>query len=204
MPTVPLLASVADLTASVTSGGASQLVPSGVVMAFAGATAPTGWLLCEGAAISRTTYASLFSAISTAHGYGDNSTTFNLPDYRGRFIRGRDNSATRDPDRASRAAAATGGNSGDAVGSVQVFATRAPTTAFTVSTPTITSSVPMSNGGSSNGMWHNTPGTSAAAGDGNANGGTLSAGAGSHGHTITGGDNETRPVNVYVNYIIKI
>ena len=52
---------------------------------FAGATAPTGWLLCNGAAISRTTYARLFAVIGTTYGAGDGSTTFNLPDFRDRF-----------------------------------------------------------------------------------------------------------------------
>jgi len=94
--------------------------PSGTVTAFAGATAPSGWLLCDGSAISRTTYSGLFSAIGTAHGTGDGSTTFRLPDFRGRFLRGVDGGvAQNDPDRASRTASNTGGNTGDAVGSLQ-------------------------------------------------------------------------------------
>lgn len=64
--------------------------PSGAVMAFAMSTAPTGWLKANGAAVSRTTYAALFSAIGTTFGVGDGSTTFNLPDLRGEFIRGWD------------------------------------------------------------------------------------------------------------------
>lgn len=51
-------------------------------------TAPTGWLLCDGSAVSRTTYADLFDAIGTAYGTGDGSTTFNLPDGRGRMFIG--------------------------------------------------------------------------------------------------------------------
>lgn len=204
MPTVPLLASVADLSASVTSQAVSQLVPSGVVMAYAGATAPGGWLLCEGALIGRTVYANLFAAIGVAHGSGDGSTTFALPDYRGRFMRGRSNASANDPDRATRTAMASGGNTGDNVGSIQSVSTKLPTTtAFSVTSTSVTAAVPMSNGGSSNGMWHNSA-ASAACGDGNVNGGTTSAGAGSHNHSITGGDTETRPLNAYVNYIIKI
>lgn len=65
--------------------------PSGVVSAFAGSSAPTGWLLCSGAAVSRTTYADLFTAIGTTYGSGDGSTTFNLPDLRGRAAFGIDN-----------------------------------------------------------------------------------------------------------------
>lgn len=65
-------------------------VPVGSVMAFAGATAPNGWLFAYGQAVSRTTYARLFSVISTVHGAGDGSTTFNLPDLRGHVIAGKD------------------------------------------------------------------------------------------------------------------
>jgi len=63
-------------------------VPSGTVMMYGGATAPTDWLLCDGSAISRTTYARLFNAIGTTFGVGDGSTTFNVPDCRGIFVRG--------------------------------------------------------------------------------------------------------------------
>ncbi len=94
-------------------------IPTGMVDAFAGTAAPTGWLACNGAAISRTTYAALFAVIGETHGEGDNSTTFNVPDYRGRFLRGVDGGAANDPDRASRTAMATGGVTGDNVGSVQ-------------------------------------------------------------------------------------
>lgn len=66
-------------------------VPSGAIMSFAMNTAPTGWLACSGQAVSRTTYASLFAAIGTLYGAGDGSTTFNLPDLRGEFVRGWDN-----------------------------------------------------------------------------------------------------------------
>ena len=63
-------------------------VPSGAVMAFAMNSAPTGWLSAEGTAVSRSTYANLFAAIGTTYGSGDGSTTFNLPDLRGYFVRG--------------------------------------------------------------------------------------------------------------------
>ena len=58
--------------------------PVGALQMFAGATAPFGYLLCDGAAVSRTTYADLFAVISTTYGVGDNATTFNVPDLRGR------------------------------------------------------------------------------------------------------------------------
>jgi len=62
------------------------------VVFLAQSTAPTGFLKCNGAAVSRTVYANLFAAIGTTFGVGDGSTTFNLPDLRGEFIRGWDDS----------------------------------------------------------------------------------------------------------------
>jgi len=79
--------------------------PVGAVLEFAGAAAPTGWLLCNGAAISRTTYAALYVMIGTAFGVGDGSTTFNVPDARGRATIG----AGAGTGLTSRSLAATGG-----------------------------------------------------------------------------------------------
>jgi microcystin-dependent protein len=72
-----------------TAIGAS--VPSGVVSPYAGSTAPSGWLLCSGDAVSRSTYAALFAIVGTTYGVGDGSTTFNIPDLRGRAVAGVDN-----------------------------------------------------------------------------------------------------------------
>lgn len=69
----------------------SAINPSGEIIAFAGATLPSGFLFCDGSAVSRTTYASLFAAIGTLWGAGDGTTTFNLPDLRGRTLAGADN-----------------------------------------------------------------------------------------------------------------
>ena len=74
-------------------------VPAGSVMSYASTTPPSGYLECNGAAVSRSTYATLFSAISTTWGVGDGSSTFNLPDLRGQFVRGWDNSAGVDSGR---------------------------------------------------------------------------------------------------------
>lgn len=63
---------------------------AGIVTAFAGAVAPTGYLLCNGQAVSRTAYSRLFGVIGTSYGAGDGSTTFNVPDLRGEFVRGLD------------------------------------------------------------------------------------------------------------------
>ena len=63
-------------------------VPAGVIIPFAGTYVPTGYLLCNGAAVSRTNYANLFAAIGTLYGAGNGSTTFNLPDARDRVLQG--------------------------------------------------------------------------------------------------------------------
>ena len=65
-------------------------VPSGVVFPYAGSTAPSGFLFAAGQTVSRTTYAALFTALGTTYGAGDGSTTFGLPDLRGRAVFGRD------------------------------------------------------------------------------------------------------------------
>lgn len=62
--------------------------PAGIVLPFAGSTAPQGYLLCDGSAVSRTDYADLFAAIGTVYGAGDGSTTFNVPDLSGRVVIG--------------------------------------------------------------------------------------------------------------------
>ena len=74
--------------------------PTGSVIQFAGSSAPSGYLKANGNAVSRTTYAALFAAIGTAYGTGDGSTTFNLPDLRGEFVRGLDDGRGVDSGRA--------------------------------------------------------------------------------------------------------
>lgn len=68
----------------------SNVAFTGIVLPYAGSSEPEGWLLCDGRAVSRTTHADLFSTIGTTYGNGDGSTTFNLPDLRGRFPLGKD------------------------------------------------------------------------------------------------------------------
>jgi microcystin-dependent protein len=67
----------------------ASIIPAGIgPLPYAGGTAPTGWLWCQGQAVSRTTYAALFAAIGTTWGAGDGSSTFNVPDPRGRAVIG--------------------------------------------------------------------------------------------------------------------
>jgi microcystin-dependent protein/outer membrane murein-binding lipoprotein Lpp len=155
------------------------LNPPGTIMAYAGDTAPPGWLLCDGAYLNRTTYATLFAVVSTRFGTST-TTNFAVPDFRGRFLRGRDGGIGRDPDRLTRTAMKSGGDEGDLVGSVQGDQFRAhkhdvpnDDTGSTVNQNSLLDSANSNEGFSS------TPGTG-----------------------MTGG-NETRPINANVNYIIK-
>jgi microcystin-dependent protein len=92
--------------------------PTGTIIATALTSAPEGYLECNGANVNRTTHERLFADIGVIYGNGDGSTTFTLPDYRGRFLRGYDNTAGTDPDAASRTNRGDG-TTGDAVGTKQ-------------------------------------------------------------------------------------
>ena len=102
----------------------ANAVPAGTVNAYAGASAPTGYLVADGSAISRTTYPNLFTAIGVMYGNGNGSTTFNLPNYNGQFLRGVDNGQGTDLDAASRTNRGDG-TTGDAVGTKQTNQTLA-------------------------------------------------------------------------------
>jgi microcystin-dependent protein len=82
-----------DLDARVVAASAAAS-PSGFIGYTGAAAAPTGWLLCDGSAVSRTTYLNLFNAVGIAFGGGDGSTTFNLPNLKGRVIVGLDSGQT--------------------------------------------------------------------------------------------------------------
>lgn len=71
-------------------GSSGLYVPVGMIMQWTKASTPTGFIVCDGSAVSRTTYAALFDAIGTTHGVGDGSTTFNLPDLQGKLPVGDD------------------------------------------------------------------------------------------------------------------
>lgn len=78
----------------------TMVQPAGMISMFGNTSAPAGWLKCNGQAVSRTTYSDLFDAIGTVYGAGDGSTTFNLPDLRGEFLRGWDDARGVDSGRA--------------------------------------------------------------------------------------------------------
>lgn len=102
-------------TNSITAGnlGFLNLTPIGAVMDYAGTAAPSKWLLLDGTAINRTTYSALFSVIGTTYGVGDGSSTFNLPDARGRVVAGKDDMGGSS---ANRLTGQAGGLNGDTLG----------------------------------------------------------------------------------------
>jgi microcystin-dependent protein len=86
---------------------------AGTVLPYGGTSAPSGFLLCDGSAVSRTTYSTLFAAIGTTYGAGDDSTTFNIPDLRGRVVAGQDDMGGTS---ANRLTGQSGGVDGDVLG----------------------------------------------------------------------------------------
>lgn len=162
-----------------------SVIPPGTIQAFGGGTVPDGWLLCDGATVSRSTYSGLFTAIGTAHGSGNGTTSFHLPDLRGRFLRGADNMGTgaagRDPDAAGRTAGNAGGNTGNAVGSVQSEAIKAHGHNYRIT----------NNTGPNNGLA--------------ATSGQVGYNTSPQTFTVdSNSGNETRPQNLAVEYIIKV
>lgn len=164
--------SLEDLVATVQQA----LCPPGTIVAYGGQTAPPGWLICNGFYYNRTSFPALFSAIGTSFG-SPSSTTFRVPDFRGRFLRGRDGGVGRDPDRTTRSAMALGGATGDAVGSVQLDEFKSHTHELTNQIKS------MSEGNDTSGGYFDPVTENRAS-------------------KATGGS-ETRPINAYVNYIIK-
>lgn len=111
-------------------------IPIGGMVAYGGTTAPNGWLLCFGQAISRTVYGALFLVVGTAYGSGDSSTTFNVPDKRGRVSVGKDDMGGSPANRVTNAASGISGTTLGAAGGDQnaqadtLTATSAATTAI--------------------------------------------------------------------------
>jgi microcystin-dependent protein len=189
-------------------------VPTGAVIAYAGETIPQNWMAADGRPLRAADHPQLFLAIGAAHGAGYNdagvkTADFNLPDLRGRFLRGLDLSqdgtkSGTDPEADARTSPRfSTGNSGNRVGSYQNDATRRPNTAL------------LTNNTGAHEHLHNLETTASRAAHGRdeiantvafpfvGNRNTVTATAGSHEHTIDrGGDAETRPKNVAVHMLI--
>jgi hypothetical protein len=171
----------AQQASSLLANYANTLSPPGSVIAFCGTNIPAGWLLCDGSLINRTTFTNLYSAIGTGWGAGDGSTTFNLPDLRGMFLRGipdgRNDSFASDPETQR------------IPGSIESWATGMAKSGYTVSYQHYSGDIPLYNGYSLNYSGSSWP--------------IAQDALGNYAATISGGDSETRPVNAGVNYIIK-
>lgn len=135
------------------------VMPIGTILDYAGSSAPSYFLLCHGQAASRTTYAALFAVIGITYGAGDSTTTFNLPDCRGRVVAGKDNMGGTS---ANRLTNQSGGLDGDTLGdtggaeTVTLTSSQMPSHTHTFSDTSSsngahTHSVPLTHGGSSTG-----------------------------------------------------
>jgi len=159
----------------------SLSLPAGIVMPYAGTSAPSGYLLCYGQNVSRTTYADLFSAISTTYGVGDGSTTFAVPDLRGRTVAGKDDMGSVS---ANRLTDQSGGLNGDVLGDTGGAETH---TLVTAEMPAHTHSVSQGNA----------TGAGSVSVSGNVFTSTSTGSAGSD-----GAHNNVQPT-IILNYIIK-
>jgi hypothetical protein len=185
----------------------ADVVPIGTVVAFAGESTPHGWLLCDGRELKKDEYETLFERIGTTYGDGGGKDGyFSLPDYRGIFLRGVSGDAPieLDPDRDGRDAPYEKGTGGNAVGSRQGDATGVPNKPFWVDTVADHTHaagsfehVLMVDGAGTAGSLDPT------LGEPNVGSSKAMMSAGGHSHQMKGGDSETRPGNVYVNWIIK-
>lgn len=173
----------------------------GQIITTASTTPPTGYLYCNGATVSRSAYAALFTAIGTKFGSGDGSTTFHLPDFRGRFLRGHNDGTGRDPNAASRTAMNSGGNSGDNVGSIQDDAT-AKNGLTATSTDSGHTHTGYTNALSGTGLNAGGGTISLSSGNTTTNNVTTYSGTANITTTIGAGDSETRPLNAAVAYHI--
>lgn len=173
------------------AASANQGNPPGTVITFAGATCPTGYVAADGKSYSQTARTALFANVGAVNGDGSTGVSgdvgcpsvsgcFNVPDYRGRFLRGAAAGQTTDPDRGSRVAMAAGGASGDNVGSVQVDAFASHTHAQRMS----------GGSGTFTGYYLLS--------------GQAWTGVGPHQTGEAGGSIETRPKNAYVNFCVKV
>ncbi len=164
---------------------ASSVNPPGVIVMYGGITVPSGWLLCDGSSYLISTYpnlaAALFDSTTGNYAYGSSGGThFNVPQGQGMFMRGVDNGVGNDPDTASRTQISSGGNTGDHVGSAQGWQIQSHGHGFNASNAA---------GSFFNGIAASVSSSPPLANPPNA-------------IQYTGG-NQTNPINLYVNYIIK-
>lgn len=190
-----------------------QALPIGAVIDYAGSTAPSFWLFAYGQNVSRTTYAALFAAISTTYGVGDGSTTFTLPDLRGRVVAGKDDMGGTS---ANRLTDQTDGLNGDTLGDTGGSETHTLTSAQMPAhthTGTTASDGAHTHGMNDNAIYNNTPNTTGFTVDPGSNALYLDTArqtesGGAHTHTFTtasagsDGAHNNLPPTIILNKII--
>lgn len=186
-------------------------LPPGFVLPYAGTTCPAGYVIGHGDEVSRTgIYANLFAAIGTAHGSGNGSTTFNLPNYSGRFLRGVDKGDNLDQDRASRTSMAAGGNTGNAVGTIQGHAFQTHNHSVTDPGHFHSYNTPALAGGNFLNLSTPQPGANyqlyfgSSGSTGSKVTGVTIVNTGASGAHSQASTTETRPANASVNYCVKL
>ena len=198
-------------------------LPVGSITAFSGPNVPQGWLVCDGRVLSKAEYPQLYEAIGELYGKGSNTGEFKLPDYRGMFLRGVDPEKTVDKDRDARKPPSDASKNANYLGSLQPGATALPVTPWQVTVePAGEHTHQVETGGGKLVRYVQVPGRGPGNGDATPSGKHFGAGqvsinwpdckdlsvasAGRHTHAASikaGGDAETRPVNVSVQFIIK-
>jgi microcystin-dependent protein len=185
----------------------STAMPTGALVPYAGTSAPSGFLLCYGQEVSRTTYASLFSAIGTTYGTGDGSTTFNLPDLRGRAVAGQDDMGGSS---ANRLTGQSGGVNGDTLGGTGGNETHTLTEAELAAHTHTVNSVTVygisgtgSNGQSASGLSFATPTNVETITEHATTQGTSTAHTASLANTGSGSAHNNVQPTIILNYIIK-
>jgi microcystin-dependent protein len=184
--------------ASLASAVAEALIPTGSLAPFAGSSIPSGWLACFGQTVSRTTYAGLFAAIGTTYGVGDGSTTFGLPDLRGRSIFGRDDMGGTAASRITNAISGITGTTLGAVGGDQSMQQHNHNVTDPGHTHTVPARTPINMvGGSFNVGSNNGPLTSTTFNTGSSTTGITIANAGT-------GSSQNMPPAIVLNWMIKV
>ena len=199
-----------DMNATTIKQNSIALLPAGVIFPYGGTSAPSGYLLCYGQDVSRTTYSALFTAIGTSYGVGDGSTTFTIPDLRGRVAAGKDDMGGSS---ANRLTDADDGINGDTLGDTGGGETQTLVTGnLPAHTPAGSVALAASGGGAATGLLRSaagvavTFGTVGTAGDGvQAGTGALNTITASFTGTPQGGTSTAFGVvqpTIILNYII--
>ncbi len=184
---------------------AAGQTPAAALSAYgtsASSSSPAGWLNCDGQPQALSSASPAFSAAIGSNFGGDGKTVFCLPDLRGQFVRGTSHSTGRDPNASNRYAITGGGNTGDNVGSAQTYATGLGVTPVSITAtgdhthaqPLVPANDHHAAYGASGFAAYNTMEWT--------DSWTNTTTAGTHTHSVTGGDKETRPANYYLDWLI--